>query len=156
MPPQWIIPEGSLYSRGPSLRMYSLAALILDGRERSVRQAGKAFPASSESLDWCFVYILGPLSRAGIARGPHLEHVIRTRPPCTAVQEARPCSKSRTCNTHFFCCDYARGTPGDPPVHFGGYPSPFGFIRSGRTSGLSSLHPRRGKGVLNRITPFSL
>ena len=46
MPPQWIIPEGSSYSRGPSLRLDSLAALILDGLERWVKQADKALSAS--------------------------------------------------------------------------------------------------------------
>ena len=120
LPPQGIIPEGSPSSRELSLRFYFVAALIHDGRRGWVSQAVKALAASSEPLDPWLVCVLGPLSRAGSARGPYLEHVIRTGVPFAAVQGRRSCSTSPTCNTYSFCCSHPRDTPGDPPVHFGG------------------------------------
>ena len=80
MPPQWIIPEGSPYSRGPSLRLDSLAALILDGRWRWVRQAVQASAASYGESCRPIGTSNGAGSRADSSRGPWSSAELAPRP----------------------------------------------------------------------------
>ena len=80
MPPQWIIPEGSPYSRGPSLRLDSLAALILDGRWRWVRQAVQASSASYGESCRPIGTSNGAGSRADSSRGPWSSAELAPRP----------------------------------------------------------------------------
>ena len=80
LPPQWIIPEGSPYSRGPSLRLDSLAALILDGRWRWVRQAVQASSASYGESCRPIGTSNGAGSRADSSRGPWSSAELAPRP----------------------------------------------------------------------------
>ena len=80
LPPQWIIPEGSPYSRGPSLRLDSLAALILDGLERWVKQADKALSASYGDSFRPICTSNGGGSRAASSRGPWSSVELASRP----------------------------------------------------------------------------
>ena len=80
LPPQWIIPEGSPYSRGPSLRLDSLAALILDGRWRWVRQAVQASAASYGESCRPIGTSNGAGSRADSSRGPWSSAELAPRP----------------------------------------------------------------------------
>ena len=80
MPPQGIIPEGSPYSRELSLRMHLAAALILDGRERWVRQADQALAASSGSSFRPISTSNGGGSRLASSRGPWTSAELASRP----------------------------------------------------------------------------
>ena len=80
LPPQGIIPEGSPYSRELSLRMHLAAALILDGRERWVRQADQALAASSGSSFRPISTSNGGGSRLASSRGPWTSAELASRP----------------------------------------------------------------------------
>ena len=80
LPPQGIIPEGSPYSRELSLRMDLAAALILDGRERWVRQADQALAASSGSSFRPISTSNGGGSRLASSRGPWTSAELASRP----------------------------------------------------------------------------
>ena len=70
LPPQRIVQEGSPYSLGPSLRMDLLAAKILDGLERWIRQADQALAASSGSSSRAISTSNGGGSQLAGSRGP--------------------------------------------------------------------------------------
>ena len=89
LPPQWIIPKGSPYSRGPSLRLDSLAALILDGRWRWVRQAVQASSASYGDSCRPIGTSNGAGSRAAGSRGQWSSAELARRPVRKGLRNPR-------------------------------------------------------------------
>ena len=119
-------------------------------RRLTLSLAIQAFATLSEPLWPRFVWVLGPHSRARSARGPYLEHVVRTGSVMAAAHRRRQCSTSLSGNPYFLSFTHPRDTFTHLPVNFYGLASPFGSVRTGRTYGPSTPNPRAGKGVKSR------
>ena len=104
LPPQRIVPEGSTYSRGPSVRMHLpwLSAHFLDVAGRWVMQAVQALPASFGSSLRPGSTSNGAGSRAAGSRGPWSSAELATRPvrkgPPKPKGNAPDSRKTRTSN----------------------------------------------------------
>ena len=119
-------------------------------RRVTLSLAKQAFATSSEPLWPHFVWVLGPHSRARSARGPYLEHVVRTGSVLAAAHRRRQCSTSLSGDTYFLSFTHPRDTFTHLPVNFYGLNRPFGSVRSGRTYGPSMPFSRGRKGVLKK------
>ena len=145
--PTLAITHASAGLRSAGLQWAECHPHLVVKRRVTLSLAKQAFATSSEPLWPHFVWVLGPHSRARSARGPYLEHVVRTGSVLAAAHRRRQCSTSLSGDTYFLSFTHPRDTFTHLPVNFYGLNRPFGSVRTGRTYGPSMPIPRRGKGV---------